>query len=614
MDLKHREEEIMKHLKHRITKQELERVFRHPEMRPNQKEAFKAILENGSVVLELPTGSGKTDIGMAVLLALKNQREKPVFYITPTKALVDQAKNMYPSDVRVVYGRNEYQCLYYTDKYVSAEEAPCSMLDCPHRVNQETGETEDSVVPCPYLWAKYEAKQGGIVVCTMAFYLFTQLFSKEWGEPAGLVVDEVHHFAKVVRNCLSYEITDYQLERTVNFLKEIGVVKETEILENFLRKIREIIRCRPPRTATLLEPHEIQDLLIDLYKIDPIEFRGQIRKAVRERVIEPTERRETLKRLEVITRNLTRYLKSLEFSLPRDRHQPLNYSYGYYEAERGEKERVQYRLVIKAYYVVPLIRKILSPFTIAYSATVGDAEVLNWESGIEAPFYTFPSDFPTENARIFIPTDTPNLAVKARKKRDPVITLRRITEACQTLSKSHLRSLVVVVSNLELRKFKEICQRMNVNAISYGNGISPKEAVRLFKEGNGSILVGTVANYGEGIDLPEQMAPVIFFLRPGYPNPSDPMTIYEEKRYSGSRRWRIWNWRVMIEALQVRGRNIRSAEDLGVTVFISQQFRRFIPAVLPEWLKDSYRGDKKLEQAIEEIKKLLGRVWPSGVR
>jgi len=61
----------------------------------------------------------------------------------------------------------------------------------------------------------------------------------------------------------------------------------------------------------------------------------------------------------------------------------------------------------------------------------------------------------------------------------------------------------------------------------------------------------------------------------------------------------------MVEALQVRGRNIRSGEDLGVTFFISQQFRRFLPAILPEWLRNAYRGEQKLEKCIEETKKLL---------
>jgi Rad3-related DNA helicase len=100
------------------------------------------------------------------------------------------------------------------------------------------------------------------------------------------------------------------------------------------------------------------------------------------------------------------------------------------------------------------------------------------------------------------------------------------------------------------------------------------------------------------------MAPVIFFLRPGYPSPKDPEVQFEERRFGGAV-WRVRNWRVMIEALQVRGRNIRSATDRGSTIFISQHFRKFLYASLPEWLKDAYRGDVTFEEAKQETLELL---------
>jgi hypothetical protein len=104
--------------------------------------------------------------------------------------------------------------------------------------------------------------------------------------------------------------------------------------------------------------------------------------------------------------------------------------------------------------------------------------------------------------------------------------------------------------------------------------------------------------------LPERLAPIIFFLRPGYPNPKDPLAIFEERRFKGAR-WQLWNWRVMMEALQVRGRNIRSTNCIGVTFFISQQFRRFLRASLPEQLKNAYKGDINWEKCLEETEMIL---------
>ena len=144
-----------------------------------------------------------------------------------------------------------------------------------------------------------------------------------------------------------------------------------------------------------------------------------------------------------------------------------------------------------------------------------------------------------------------------------------------------------------------------VKAVSYGNGVTAREAALRFKDGEGDCLVGTAGNFGEGVDLPRQIAPVIFGFRPAYPPPDDPRTQFEERRY-GNNRWAIWNWRVMLSVLQWRGRNIRSEDDLGVTIFISQQFRRSVFAALPKTLQSSYKGNLTLDQCVKEAMGLVG--------
>ena len=580
----------------------------HGNMLPNQYEGFEIISRvAGSVTIEAPTGTGKTDIGYTALKALESAGLGPLFYIAPTKTIVEQVKTMHP-DVTVVYGRNAHPCFYYPGHQLQADEIPCSLLvDCPHRVDQQTGETkEPGAEPCSYLLQKFQAKQSKIDVCTMAFYLFTQLFSREWDEPAGLVIDEAHDIGKVVRSALSYEITDYHLKSAIRLLRSAGI-QEADLLDVFLGHMLEIIRRRAARTRVLLEDAEIRVLIEDLMKINPLELRNKIQQAVERGDIDVDAQREVLRRLEVIAYELNRYLRSLEFSLPTESRKPLNYTYGFYEEEAGgeDRRRVGYKLVIKAHYVAPIVRRILSSrFTLAYSATIGNPDVFGYETGIKSPAYKLGSDFPVANTRVFMPTDTPDLAVRNRTRQQPTRVIRQIARYCGRFAEKGLRSLVVVVSEKERAKFLELCKEEGVNAISYGNGVAPKEAALNFKAGQGDVLVGTVANYGEGVDLPRNLAPVIFFLRPNFPVPQDPATVFEERRY-GSMRWKIWNWRVMMTALQVRGRNVRGTQDLGVTFFISQQFRRFVFAVLPAWLQVAFRGGKTFDQCIEEAEELL---------
>ncbi|MFH1473195.1 MAG: helicase C-terminal domain-containing protein [bacterium] len=615
----------MKHLKH-LGLLESFPFDLYPEVKENQQVALDLIeRQGGSVTLELPTGTGKTAIGYTFLKDLEKQGKGPSFYIVPTKALVEQVQTLHP-DVQVAYGRGEHPCFYYEPKEdlsprkiielsqshenLKANEIPCSMLvDCPHRVDQETGMTHtEGAVPCSYLWQKYEAKKGKkIVVCTTAFYLFTQLFSKEFEKPVGLVIDEAHGIAATVRNCLSYDISDWHLQKAIEFLTDIAP-EAAEQLEKFLATMVRIVKRRPSRTTVLLEDHEIEELmyLLTPTRLEYKSLRKKVQEAIKDGQIDTKEKREVLKKIESLTYNLVRYYLSLEYSLPDKKRHALNYTYAYYKEKLGENERVQHTLTIKAYYVAPIIQRIISPSTVAYSATIGDSTVFGFETGIKSPFYALPSEFPVENTRVYLPLDTPNLAVKERSHREPTHVLRRIAKTCHRFNKVGIRCLVVVVSNKEREKFLWLCGKdeENINVISYGNGTRPKEALARFKSGEGDVLIGTDANYGEGLDLPNSIAQVIFSLRPGYPSPNDPATIFEERRF-GNRRWSLWNWREMLKTLQVRGRNIRSTECIGVTIFISQQYRRFIPNALPEWLRKAFRGDMTFDQCIDDALKML---------
>jgi Rad3-related DNA helicase len=578
-------------------------------IKPAQADAFRAIAEaGGSALLELPTGTGKTAVGYSYLKALEAQGAGPLYYIVPTKALVDQVCDMHP-DLTLAYGRHEYDCLYYQPDIYRADEVPClTLTDCPHRVDQETGETvEKGAVPCPYYQVKFTARRSRIVVCTMAFYLYNVFFNRAGVKPAGLVIDESHQIAKVVRNSLSYDVTDWNLHRSVDLLNRLGAEDEAWELEQFLNSMVRILKRKPREAPTILSDEEVWELMNRVSQIDDNVVRERMGQAVRDGSIDPVADREFLRQLESIAINLRRYVSSLGYSLETETRNPLNYvTYAYSEKdEASDAQRVQYRLIVRAYYVAPLVQRLLAPNTLAYSATVGDPSVFSYETGIKLPFVSLPGTFPADNARVFMPSDTPNLATKVKIRQEPTKVLRRIARMAGDLSAKRIRSLVLVVSNHEKDKFMRLCEEEGVEALSYDDAAGARDAVARFKAGEASVLVGTTANYGEGIDLPEEMAPVIFFLRPGYPNPHDPVVQFEERRF-GNQRWQVWNWRVMVEALQVRGRNVRSADDRGVTIFVSQQFRRFLYASLPTWLRPSYRSELSLDDCREETIELLG--------
>lgn len=584
----------------------------------NQLAVFEQLSKQAkSLLVEAPPGTGKTAIGVTVLTAFLQAAYKGLWYVVPNKALVDQVARSFPG-ITTVYGRNEYPCLYFCEDDFSADDIPCLAIQCPHRVDQETGETEDpDAEPCPYYLAKYKAKnESGIVVCTMSFYLFNSLFTRSFEVPSALVIDEVHRLPDVVRNSLSYDISDYHLARSIELLRSVEEHEAAGVLQEFLHKMNRLIagRKRSNLPQKILEPDEIDDLLTILYQIDAGKLQKAAIKAIRKSLANATEENiKTLKQLQTITYDLTRYVHSFEFAQGTDDREPLKYvTYAYREDELVGNEKVRQKLVIRDYYVAPLIKRILSPFTLGYSATIGDAKIFGYESGITSSFLSLGNMYPVDNTRLYFASDAPELAAAKREDGEPELTLRRIAKMCRHHAGKGYRSLVIVVSEDERQCFMKVAKELRVKTVSYEDSTSAREAMQLFKSGQGDVLIGTMAQYGEGVDLPDGMAPIIHLLRPGYPNPRDPQAQFETQRFGKAKKqrrgkekneapWWLWQYREVNKALQARGRNVRSNTDKGVTIFWSRSFANFLPGGLPSWLKPSWRSNRSLDEIEAEI-------------
>lgn len=625
-----------------FTRSELDHAFpvnakiRQP--RPIQTDAMEALVE-GMYLQELPTGTGKTPLEYMILQAglRKIAEDEHVFWIFPTKALVDQVKREFP-DVNVILGQNEHACLWAAENFEQepeksvtqdllrvltdnpnvprVSEIPRSMCRrCRHHVDQETGETQvKGVVPCQYFQQTYEAKRrGGIIAATMSYYIFAKMFGRAFSNVAVLVIDEVHRLADVIRYTLSYDITDWHLKNCIELLEGIEA-PERASLKKFLRTLKGIVKSRKrgPRKEYLLSGPEIQRLIDILNEVDPDVLFERISQATASGKINPKKDWKTLRKLETLVRDITRYVRAFEFSLAEEDEEgnitrrPLNYSCSYYKEEIAEEERVQHKLVIHCHYVVPLVRKcLLAPTTVSFSATIGRPNLFAFECGIREELFSAPSTFPITNRRIYLPADADDLGRKfdpaGRKK---TRTLRQIARGCNHLAQSGIRSLVLVISDAERQKFMQMAAEEDIAALTYGKEVSPKDIAGAFRSGEGQVLCGCIAHFGMGVDFPKGTAGAIWFLRPGYPDPTSAATQFELERYTNMY-WSRLIYRVMLEAQQAMGRNIRGPRDKGVCFLMSQQFTDFVYKGLPEWLKPAYRRGKMLEECVDDAVSLL---------
>lgn len=69
--------------------------------------------------------------------------------------------------------------------------------------------------------------------------------------------------------------------------------------------------------------------------------------------------------------------------------------------------------------------------------------------------------------------------------------------------------------------------------------------------------------------------------------------------------WKRQYYKVMLEAQQAMGRNIRGSRDRGVCFLMSRGFEKFVYHGLPEWLQPAYRRGKMLDECLEDARRLL---------
>lgn len=599
----------MQHQKHQSEKSKRDFLANlrlvHHEPRANQLLVVEQFPRHSALRLQAPTGTGKTALGYS-FLKTHCGKQGDGFYVTPSKALVDQVATLYPEMVPM-YGRNEYPCLYYNSEH-QADEIPCSLLrDCPHRVDLETGETfEPGAKPCPYLLAKYKSRQATLTVCTMNYYFFEAL-ARKGDLPHALVIDEVHEWPNAIRRMLSYQITDHHLEQFWELLSSLECREEARLMRTFQITMIDIIKQYASGKKTpLITDDDLKTLARILLRLNRSNIDEKIKKAIADGKINKKEDRELLKQLDSFTGDLYRYISSLEFAMETKERKPLTYVFGYWDRKLEEGKKVQYSLTIQSYAIAGLTRKKMLPKNrLVMSATIGqDGTILEHESGIDGEFIDLNSDFPITNSRIFMPNDVPDLSTKGMSRNDKNRTLRKMLQASLKGSKNGIRSLIIVISEEERNKCVTFAAEEGVRAVSYGDTMKPREAVARFRNGEGDVLIGTEAQFGQGIDLPDGMCEWIFYLRPGYPTKDSPQAQFEERIY-GSQRWALWTWRVILKMLQTRGRNIRSVDDRGCIFLMSQQFKRFTYGGLPKWLQPAYVSDISLDVAVKEGTKLL---------
>lgn len=188
--------------------------FPFPSYRQHQREVIEQVYDRFStgvraVLLEAPTGFGKSPVNMAFALA-----EEKAFYLTPLKQLQNQvADEFVDHELYVIKGRSNYRCKL--NPLLTCNIGKCML----HRGDRDFECPYKSGGGCEYWDAKRAAMQGHIALSNFDYMLSDAYlrgsFAPRFGERPLLLVDEGHSIAEKAVNFVSVTLSRRTLPESV---------------------------------------------------------------------------------------------------------------------------------------------------------------------------------------------------------------------------------------------------------------------------------------------------------------------------------------------------------------------------------------------------------------
>lgn len=509
-------------------------AFPYPAYRPGQRESIdqiRAAHASGRrfVVLEAPTGSGKSAIAMTLA-----REANSAYVLTAQKLLQDQYLRDYP-DVALMKGRSNYDCLVLPTTHAAA--APCL-----------AGRTFPECEACPYFRSKDVAISADRTVMNYAYYLAELNYAGGFGSRDLLILDEAHGIEAALMQFVEVRISDADLAR-VGVERRLPQGSDELGLLDGLLDLAPVLRARARDLALRLETlpstgAALMEALRHKRWLDGIAFRLALLEASSDAgdtdwVVE--EGRDVHGRVLVF-----RPVDVAAFA------EPFLFAFG-----RS---------------VLMMSATILDPATYARSLGLEPDEV---------EVVRTPSNFPPERRPI-------ELRPSARLTRHRLdAELPKLVEAVAELMRTHPREKGVVHAH-SYRIARAIMDGLPADLrarIRTHAGAADRDAALTGHLAATEPTVLLTPSMTEGIDLAGDHARWQAICKIPYPYLGDPQVAARRER---DPEW--YSWRTCLTVVQAYGRSVRSEEDHAITYLLDADFPSFLRREgerLPGWFREA---------------------------
>jgi Rad3-related DNA helicase len=549
--------------------------------RQGQREAIEFAVNSFNsgkkiVILECPTGSGKSAIGMTLANMVGTS-----YYLTITKVLQDQLVDDFGDKIVELKGRNAYPCTFYDRfgkklverKLWSAgqleklnDNPNCSEGFCRTKYNQfgdkfkcakcflssgvvDSGKPvgELSELPigmkysaCPYYEQVHKALRSSRVVMNFSSFLFQTQMTKRFDQPRNLmIIDECHNIEPQLLDFVSFTISD-------KHLKCYGV--SIPRLDNALEYMSWMEQCK------------IREILYEMIKKANQDADTKLE----------DELSRTLKKYQMFVEN-------------------VNDDNSEWICEH-EHTNGNCKLTLKPVFVKKFAHSLLFRYSeniLMMSATILDVNVVCNSLGIDrnhVAAYRVKNRFPKENRPIYMKTVAKMTGGKQRMHEWGPPLLHAVNDIVKKYSghkgiiHTHNFAIMDYILNnsdqavrsrlLDQREFKDKKQLLTHHAESKSD----------------TVLIAPAMH--EGIDLIGDLSRFQIICKIPYPNCFDDKQL--ARRVEIDRKYYIWL--TTLKLVQSYGRSIRSEQDQADTYILDESIYKLIKdsgKMLPQWFTEA---------------------------
>jgi Rad3-related DNA helicase len=545
------------------------------------------------VVLECPTGSGKSAIGKTLMNMVQDS-----FYLTVTKVLQDQFTADFENVVELK-GKNAYRCTLYqregdeltNKKVLSRQELDDKLMKSPDCTNgfcrtnmaimgamndvskgscppcfpvtPRSLRDPEIVIPrgslrslpmamqysaCPYYEQVYKAIDSSQVIMNFSSFLYQTTLTRRFGKIRDLlVIDEAHNIESQILDFVSFSLSDTLLSNHNIFIPKL------DSAENYAKWFQDIN----------LQTHILEHL-------------NEYQRAGLTKEYDDLER--LSKKLEIFMLNITRT----------DAEWVTEY------AETYDGQKTVRSVTIKPVYAVGFADDLLfksGKRVMLLSATILDVDVVSRSLGInrdEMAAYRMKNRFPVENRPIYVRPVAKMTGGKDKMQE----WLPKLVEGVESIMEKYpdKRGIIHTHNNAIMEAIvTRIKPKLFGRLITQREFPDKKDLLMMHGKRSNSVIVAPAMH--EGINLIDDLSRFQVICKVPYAN------FYENEQLR--RRVDVdpeyYLWMTAIKLVQSYGRSIRSETDYADTYIIDEAFIRFAKdarKILPSWFLEALHYDK----------------------